>query len=172
MGIGAIDTTSPLSLQMLGMHGMASANYAVEDCDLLIAVGARFDDRVATDPDNFAPKARKIAHLDVDASEVGKVRIADWYHVGLLSRDLDMLTNWGERHKVRTDTSEWLAELAESKTPLRAELRPRQRADPAELRGRGNQQARQAVRPLFPPVSASTRCGLRSTWISASRGCG
>jgi len=115
MGIGAIDTTSPLSLQMLGMHGMAYANYAVDDCDLLIAVGARFDDRVATDPDNFAPKARKIAHLDVDASEVGKVRIADWYHVGLLSRDLDMLTNWGERHKVRTDTSEWLAELAESK---------------------------------------------------------
>ena len=45
MGIGAVDTTSPLSLHMLGMHGTASANYAVEDCDFLIAVGARFDDR-------------------------------------------------------------------------------------------------------------------------------
>ena len=45
MGIGAVDTTEPLSLHMLGMHGLASANYAVEDCDFLIAVGARFDER-------------------------------------------------------------------------------------------------------------------------------
>src|SRR4029450_8547360 len=47
LGIGAIDTTHELSLQMLGMHGMAYANYAVEDCDFLIAIGSRFDDRVA-----------------------------------------------------------------------------------------------------------------------------
>jgi acetolactate synthase-1/2/3 large subunit len=51
MGIGAMDTTDELSLQMLGMHGGAHANYAVEDCDFLIAVGARFDDRVAGVPD-------------------------------------------------------------------------------------------------------------------------
>ena len=49
MGIGAVDTKEPLSLHMLGMHGMAFANYAVEDCDFLIAIGARFDDRVAGD---------------------------------------------------------------------------------------------------------------------------
>ena len=55
MGIGAIDTTSELSLHMLGMHGTAYANYAVEDCDFLIAVGSRFDDRVAGKVKEFAP---------------------------------------------------------------------------------------------------------------------
>src|SRR6188508_3111298 len=54
MGIGAIDTSHPLSMRMLGMHGAAFANYAVDDCDFLIAVGARFDDRVAGAPDRFA----------------------------------------------------------------------------------------------------------------------
>jgi acetolactate synthase I/II/III large subunit len=68
MGIGAIDTTHPLSMRMLGMHGAAFANYAVDDCDFLIAVGARFDDRVAGHPARFAGNAKWIAHLDVDAS--------------------------------------------------------------------------------------------------------
>ena len=80
LGIGAIDTTSELSLQMLGMHGMAYANYAVEDCDFLIAVGSRFDDRVAGKVKEFAPRAT-IAHLDIDASEIGKVKNVDWAHV-------------------------------------------------------------------------------------------
>ena len=59
MGIGAIDTTSELSLHMLGMHGTAYANYAVEDCDFLFAVGSRFDDRVAGKVKEFAPGARR-----------------------------------------------------------------------------------------------------------------
>jgi acetolactate synthase-1/2/3 large subunit len=70
MALGASDTTHPLALHMLGMHGIASANYAVEDCDFLIAIGARFDDRVAGDPTHFAPKAKNIAHFDVDIAEV------------------------------------------------------------------------------------------------------
>jgi len=115
MGIGAFDTKDDLCLRMLGMHGTAFANYAVEDCDFLIAVGARFDDRVATDPGSFAPKARRVAHFDVDASEVGKVRSADWYHVGVLDRDLDALTNYSERRNIQPDFSDWLAELAESR---------------------------------------------------------
>ena len=61
MGIGAYDTTAPRALHMLGMHGTAFANYAVEDCDALIAVGARFDDRVAGVPAKFAPNAKWIA---------------------------------------------------------------------------------------------------------------
>ncbi|MFT5502094.1 MAG: acetolactate synthase-1/2/3 large subunit, partial [Woeseiaceae bacterium] len=64
MALGASDTRHALSLHMLGMHGTAFANYAVEDCDLLIAIGARFDDRVAGDPPNFAPRAKRIAHFD------------------------------------------------------------------------------------------------------------
>lgn len=81
MGIGAIDTTDELCLHMLGMHGTAYANYAVEDCDFLIAVGARFDDRVAGKPKEFAGRA-KIAHIDIDAAEIGKVKLVDWHHVG------------------------------------------------------------------------------------------
>ena len=57
MGIGAMDTQGPLCVRMLGMHGTAYANYAVDDCDFLIALGARFDDRVATVPAKFAPNA-------------------------------------------------------------------------------------------------------------------
>mgnify|MGYP002063917641 CR=1 FL=1 len=72
MGIGSFDTTDPLALHMLGMHGLASANYAVEDCDFLIAVGARFDDSVAGLPERFAPNARSIAQFDIDPSEIGK----------------------------------------------------------------------------------------------------
>ena len=70
---------------MLGMHGAAFANYAVEDCDFLMAVGARFDDRVAGNPPKFARGAKFIAHLDIDASEINKVKRVDWSHVGLLS---------------------------------------------------------------------------------------
>src|SRR5262249_20812088 len=73
MGIGACDTRAALALRMLGMHGAAFANYAVDDCDFLVAVGARFDDRVAGVPEKFARNARRIAHLDIDRAEVNKV---------------------------------------------------------------------------------------------------
>ena len=102
MALGASDTTHPLSLHMLGMHGIASANYAVEDCDFLIAVGARFDDRVAGDPGNFAPNVKNIAHFDVDVSEIAKVKNVDWHHVGMMRQDLDDLlafVNTSAAHK-------------------------------------------------------------------------
>ena len=82
MGLGAIDSADPLSLQMLGMHGAAYANYAVEDCDFIIAVASRFDDRVAGKPREWAPHARAIAHIDIDFAELGKVKSANWAHVG------------------------------------------------------------------------------------------
>jgi acetolactate synthase I/II/III large subunit len=82
MGLGGIDTTHELSLRMLGMHGTAYANYACDDCDFLIAVGSRFDDRVAGKVKEFAPKAKAIAHIDIDAAEIGKVKQVTWSHVG------------------------------------------------------------------------------------------
>ncbi len=115
MALGASDTTHPLSLHMLGMHGTAFANYAVEDCDLLIAVGARFDDRVAGDPANFAPRARAIAQFDVDVSEIGKVRNAQWHHVGVLQRDLDDLLAYGQRKAFAKDFAAWHQHIAELK---------------------------------------------------------
>jgi acetolactate synthase-1/2/3 large subunit len=107
MGIGAIDTTHPLSMHMLGMHGAAYANYAVEDCDFLIAVGARFDDRVAGDPRKFARNARRIAHFDIDQAEINKVKHAQWSHVGLLPEALRALTAHGRRSGLACDFSAW-----------------------------------------------------------------
>ncbi len=81
MGKGAFDEHHPLSVGMLGMHGTAYANFAVSDCDLLIAVGARFDDRVTGKLDEFA-KSAKVIHIDIDPAEVGKNRKPDVPIVG------------------------------------------------------------------------------------------
>ena len=116
MGLGGLDTTDPLCLHMLGMHGTAQANYAVEDCDLLIAVGARFDDRVAGDPPNFAPNARHILHFDIDPAEIHKVKPADWHYVGTLKEALAAVTEYGRRTNSNVDYSAWHAEVEELKT--------------------------------------------------------
>jgi acetolactate synthase-1/2/3 large subunit len=108
LGIGAIDTTSELSLHMLGMHGMAYANYAVEDCDFLIAVGSRFDDRVAGKVHEFAPRAKYIAHIDIDAAEIGKVKNVTWSFVGDAKTGLSDLLAHGRR-SFKKDFSKWVA---------------------------------------------------------------
>jgi len=74
MGKGIIPDTHPLCLGMLGMHGTAYANYAVANCDVLIAIGVRFDDRVTGKVDAFVPNA-KIVHIDIDPAEIGKVKV-------------------------------------------------------------------------------------------------
>lgn len=115
MGIGASDTTAALSMRMLGMHGAAFANYAVEDCDLLIAVGARFDDRVAGVPARFARNARHILHLDVDASEINKVKRVSFSHVGPLRQALEVLHAEAVAGNALPDWSAWRAHCAELK---------------------------------------------------------
>jgi acetolactate synthase-1/2/3 large subunit len=115
MGIGAIDTTHRLSMRMLGMHGTAFANYAVEDADFLIAVGSRFDDRVAGVPAKFARNAKRIAHLDIDRAEVNKVKRVHWSYVGLLAEALQVLASYGRRKKFQPNYAEWHTELAELK---------------------------------------------------------
>lgn len=115
MALGASDTTKSLSLHMLGMHGLASANYAVEDCDFLIAIGARFDDRVAGDPKGFAPNAKKIAHFDIDISEINKVKNVDWYHVGSLKKDLNDLIALGKKIEFVSDFSGWHSHIEKLK---------------------------------------------------------
>jgi len=107
MGIGAMDTADPLSMRMLGMHGTAFANYAVDDCDCLLAFGARFDDRVAGNVSKFAGRARFIAHLDIDASEIDKVKRCDWNHVGLMPEALRVLTDYGKTSNFKRDWSAW-----------------------------------------------------------------
>jgi len=92
---------------MLGMHGTAFANYAVQDCDLLLALGARFDDRVAGVPSRFAPQAKYIAHMDIDASEIDKVKPVQWSHVGLLPDAILALLDYGKRISFKRDWSVW-----------------------------------------------------------------
>ncbi|HSH55203.1 MAG TPA: biosynthetic-type acetolactate synthase large subunit [Candidatus Limnocylindrales bacterium] len=72
LGKGAIDETSDMSLGMLGMHGTAAANYAVQETDCLLVIGSRFDDRIVGDPEVFASQAT-ICHIDIDRSEIGKM---------------------------------------------------------------------------------------------------
>lgn len=110
MGIGAFDEHHPLALGMLGMHGTAYANFAVTDCDLLICVGARFDDRVTGKLDEFASRA-KVIHIDIDPAEVGKNRIPEVPIVGDVRNVLiDLLRRCKQTGVTGTpnQTQEWL----------------------------------------------------------------
>ena len=110
MGIGAFDEHHPLSLGMLGMHGTAYANFAVTDCDLLICVGARFDDRVTGKLDEFASLA-KVIHIDIDPAEVGKNRVPEVPIVGDVKNVLkDLLRRCQDANRKATpnQNQEWL----------------------------------------------------------------
>lgn len=114
MGIGAFDEHHPLSVGMLGMHGTAYANFAVTECDLLIAVGARFDDRVTGKLDEFAARA-KVIHIDIDPAEVGKNRTPDVPIVGDVRNVLvDLLRRSQEEGDVREPERNriWLNRIA------------------------------------------------------------
>ncbi|MFZ4782428.1 MAG: biosynthetic-type acetolactate synthase large subunit [Armatimonadaceae bacterium] len=106
-GLGTFPENDPLSLGMLGMHGTAYANLAVEHCDLLIAIGARFDDRVTGKVSAFAQNA-KVIHFDIDPGEINKVRRADVSIVGNCAEALEALLPLVDETQ---DISEWRAEL-------------------------------------------------------------
>jgi len=108
MGLGAFPETDPLALRMLGMHGSVAANRAVSACDLLVAIGARFDDRVTGKISEFAPHAKK-AHIDIDPSAIDKSVLADIPVVGHVKEVLKALIDKVEPNK----RSEWLAEVAQ-----------------------------------------------------------
>lgn len=108
MGKGAFDENHPLALGMLGMHGTAYANFAVSECDLLIAVGARFDDRVTGKLDEFASRA-KVIHIDIDPAEVGKNRTPEVPIVGDVRQVLiDLLRRCQDISVSPNQTQEWL----------------------------------------------------------------
>src|SRR5690606_16269604 len=104
MGLGLVAANDPLSLDMLGMHGAAYANYAVRDCDLLIALGVRFDDRVTGHVESFA-KGAKIIHIDIDASELNKNKIAHISVCGEIGQALGALNQIVEAPE---DISDWV----------------------------------------------------------------
>jgi acetolactate synthase-1/2/3 large subunit len=106
-GLGCVPTTHPLFLGMLGMHGTRAANLTVQEADLLLCIGARFDDRATGAVDGFAPEA-KVVHFDVDASEVGKLKQVDVAVVGELRLALQALTS-------RPQADAWRETCAERK---------------------------------------------------------
>jgi acetolactate synthase-1/2/3 large subunit len=112
MGLGAFPTRHPLSLGMLGMHGSYSTNMAICQCDLLIAIGARFDDRVTGRLNGFAPNAKKI-HFDVDPSEINKNVRVDLALVGDAKEALRALLAVLQRRKVTpsTERQQWLQRI-------------------------------------------------------------
>ena len=89
-GLGAIDPNDDVYMGMIGMHGTKAANFAVQECDLLLVCGARFDDRVTGKLDTFAPHA-KVIHCDIDAAEIHKLRRADVALQGDLIQALNAL---------------------------------------------------------------------------------
>ena len=98
MVLGAFPASSPAWLGMLGMHGSFEANNAMHDCDVMVAIGARFDDRVTGRLDAFAPTSRKI-HIDIDASSIGKNVRCDIGIVGDAASVLeDMIAVWKQRN--------------------------------------------------------------------------
>ncbi|MCQ1537868.1 biosynthetic-type acetolactate synthase large subunit [Methanocalculus taiwanensis] len=126
MGIGAIPCDHPLNLGMLGMHGTRYANYAITECDLLIAIGARFDDRVTGRIQSFAPNA-EIIHIDIDPAEIGKNKVVDLPIVGdsrmVLTCMLDRLTGRKERTTWNNKINHWKVEYPMS-CPDDGVLRP------------------------------------------------
>jgi acetolactate synthase-1/2/3 large subunit len=107
MGLGALPVDHRLSLGMLGMHGARYTNLAMEECDLLIAVGARFDDRATGDVAAFCPGAA-IVHIDIDPSELNKIKVARVGIAGDLATTLPALT----RRLRRRSRAGWLQRIA------------------------------------------------------------
>ena len=114
MGGGACPGDHPLFTGMVGMHGSHASNMASAECDLLIAIGCRFSDRVATDPATFAKDA-KIVHIDIDRAEIDKNVITDHHIIGDARRVLELLNEKLEQHNY----SEWKEQVfARSELPL------------------------------------------------------
>ena len=125
MARGAFPDSHPLNLGMPGMHGTYTATTAMQRSDLLITIGARFDDRITGDPKHFAPEA-KVIHVDVDPAEIGKNRFADVPIVGDARTVLEQLITETERRGPQPNREEWLATLHEWQTtyPLSYEQDP------------------------------------------------
>ncbi|WP_097091645.1 acetolactate synthase 3 large subunit [Novosphingobium sp. Chol11] len=111
MGLGAFPASSPQWLGMLGMHGTYEANWAMNKADLIVCVGARFDDRVTGRLDAFAPNSKKI-HIDIDRSSINKTVEVDLPIVADVGNALtDMITGWKTHGHKAADLSEWWARI-------------------------------------------------------------
>jgi acetolactate synthase-1/2/3 large subunit len=111
MGLGGYPATDPQFLGMLGMHGTLEANMAMQHCDVLLAIGARFDDRVIGNPDNFASLPRKIIHVDIDPSSISKRVRVDVPIVGNVADVLEEMNRLLDAAEGKSDVAAWWAEI-------------------------------------------------------------
>jgi len=158
MGKGTFDENHELSVGMLGMHGTAYANFAVTECDLLIACGARFDDRVTGKLDTFAPRAQVI-HFEIDPAEIAKNRRPELAVVGDLNNSLGRLLDRCQPHEPPLSTAAWLQRIADWKQryplmtpPASGEIYP--------------QEVLIAVRDLAPGSFVTTDVGQHQMWAA------
>ncbi|MDB5272691.1 MAG: ilvB [Chitinophagaceae bacterium] len=110
LGKGCFPETHDLSLGMLGMHGTAYANKAVLECDLIISIGSRWDDRINGNPKQFAPQAKKL-HIDIDPAEIGKLIVPDAFAIGDAKEILCALLPLIKRN----DTAQWVSRMNDLK---------------------------------------------------------
>jgi acetolactate synthase-1/2/3 large subunit len=158
MGKGAFDERHPLSLGMLGMHGTAYANFAVTECDLLIAVGARFDDRVTGRLDSFATRAQVI-HIDIDAAEVGKNRVPQVPIIADVKTALTRLLALCEGEDSGGRTAAWLSRIARWKQHYPLVI-------PAPEGEIAPQEVVVSLRELAPEAFITTDVGQHQMWAA------
>lgn len=111
LGLGGFPSAHDLWMGMPGMHGTYTANFALQNADLIISIGSRFDDRVTMKLDGFAPKAKKIAHIDVDPAEIGKNVKTDIPVVG----DIKTVLEYANTKAKPAQSAAWIAEMKENK---------------------------------------------------------
>jgi acetolactate synthase-1/2/3 large subunit len=118
MGLGAYPASDDQFLGMLGMHGTYEANHAMHDCDVMVCIGARFDDRVTGRIDAFAPKSKKI-HIDIDRSSINKIIHVEVPVVGDVAAVLEVMIKLWKKGKHKLDDAAlkaWWAEIEENRT--------------------------------------------------------
>jgi acetolactate synthase-1/2/3 large subunit len=127
LGLGGFPSAHEMWTGMPGMHGTYTSNYALQNADLIISIGSRFDDRVTMSLGGFAPKAKKIAHIDVDPAEIGKNVKTDIPCVG----DIKAVLEYANTKAMPAKSEAWIAEIQENKVkfPLKykdseTELKP------------------------------------------------
>ena len=172
MGLGAYPASGKNWLGMLGMHGTYEANMAMHDCDVMLCIGARFDDRITGRTDAFSPGSKKI-HIDIDPSSINKNIRVD---VPIIGDAGNVMADLLQVFKAEGEEAGNRAVVARDRTLARAQLaglQEEQRRDPAAIRDpaavRGDARA---ATPTSPPKSASIRCGRRSSSASRSRTAG
>ena len=155
MGLGAFPETHELAMEMPGMHGSCCANYAFTDADLVVAIGARFDDRVTGKLEVFSPKSKKI-HIDIDPSCIGK---NVWVDVPIVGDAKNVLRELNKLIERKTDIEPWLRQIDEWKTKY-----------PFEYHQKGDkimpQYVIEEIYNLYPDAMITADVGQHQMWAA------